>query len=882
MKTDNNTPSRDITHVGTGGIFRRFYNLIFGKNDDPQPNSKRPLFAQLLFTALAFLALNVLTYIFVRSVIYTNLSRNAENVLLIAQTQVENDLNNPRMYLSGFSDIVRTAIMRGSNADTIKESFVNLSNHIISGRQRISGFEGLSGYFGNIPGGPVFIQTFEWELPEDFEPLDRPWYKNAVAAANGEIAETVVYNDIINNKNILIYSLSIHDDDDKLIGVICMRLQLDEIGDRVVNTAVGRGGWGMLISGDLIVLAHINEPFVGIDARDPSFPPSIYVPQMMRGENVSNGKMKDYLGNQSITFFRKLSNGWYLGLVTPEGPYYQSLTTLAYILGVLGVIFAAVLMLILIRIDMAKNKADRESRHKSAFLANMSHEIRTPMNAIIGMTTIGKTADSIERKDYCFNKIEDASNHLLGVINDILDMSKIEANKFELVSEEFNFEKMLQRVVNVVNFRMDEKHHKFTVHIDKKIPKYLIGDDQRIAQVITNLLGNAIKFTPEKGSITLNAKLLEEEDGQYTIQFSVIDTGIGLNEEQKKRIFISFEQAESTTTRKYGGTGLGLAISKSIVELMDGNIWVESEPNKGSSFIFTIRAKRSSRIHEGLLDSDVNLSSIRIMAVDDDKDILDYFNEIADGFGVACCDTAISGEEALGLVARNGDYHIYFVDWKMPVMDGVQLASELKKRASAKSVVIMITAAEWTSVETEAKRAGVDKFLSKPLFPSSIMDVIIECISHDRHQMETANKNLKGIFAGRHILLAEDVEINQEIVIALLEPTQIKIDCAINGLEAVRMFKETPDKYDMILMDIQMPEMDGYEATQKIRALDIPQAKTVKIIAMTANVFRDDIEKCQEVGMDSHIGKPLNFDEVVEKLLGFMPHSKEKKGGRQA
>jgi CheY-like chemotaxis protein len=211
----------------------------------------------------------------------------------------------------------------------------------------------------------------------------------------------------------------------------------------------------------------------------------------------------------------------------------------------------------------------------------------------------------------------------------------------------------------------------------------------------------------------------------------------------------------------------------------------------------------------------------------------------------------------------------------MPVMEGIQLASELKKSASAKSVVIMITAAEWTSIETEAKRAGVDKFLSKPLFPSAIMDAIKECVSHDRQQMENAHKNIKGIFAGRKILLAEDVEINQEIVMALLEPSEIEIDCAINGAEAVRIFKETPGKYDMILMDVQMPEMDGYEATQKIRALDVPQAKTVKIIAMTANVFRDDIEKSQEVGMDSHIGKPLNFDEVIEKLLAFMPHSKE-------
>jgi len=864
MKTKDNR-----TYKGVGGILSRILNFIFRQDDESSLGDKRRLFVQLLFTALAFLAMIFFSYTFVRNIIHKNLSQNAENLISLVQIQVENDLNNPKLYLSGFSRTIRTAILRGDDKRRIQEYITDLSGYLRSGDQKLSGFDGLFGYF-YMPEGRTFIEDSSFDFPMDFDPTDRPWYKNTTAN-HGVVAETMSYADIVTGDNTLIYSICMHADDDSLLGIVCMRLQIDRIGDRVVNAAIERGGWGMLISRELIVLAHPNEYFLGIDAREPTFPPHIYVPEMIEENNISEGVMKDYLGNKSIAFFRRLSNGWYLGLVTPEGPYYQSLTTLAYILGIIGAISAAILMSILIRIDTAKNKSDRESRHKSAFLANMSHEIRTPMNAIIGMTTIGKTADNIERKDYCFNKIEDASNHLLGVINDILDMSKIEANKFELVSEEFNFEKMLQRVVNVVNFRVDEKHHRLTVHIDKKIPKFLVGDDQRVAQVITNLLGNAVKFTPEKGSVTLTAKLMEEESEYLTVQFSVIDTGIGLTEEQKARIFMSFEQAESSTTRKYGGTGLGLAISKNIVELMGGTIWVESEPNKGANFSFTMRVKRSSRIHEGLLDSDVNLSNVRIMAVDDDKDILDYFHEIVEGFGVGCCDTATSGEEALGLVVRNGEYHIYFVDWRMPIMDGVQLASEIKKRTSAKSVVIMISAAEWTSVETNAKKAGVDKFLSKPLFPSGIMDVIKDCISVDRQQMETAHHNIKGIFAERHILLVEDVEINQEIVLALLEPTQIKIDCAINGLEAVRMFREAPDKYDMILMDVQMPEMDGYEATRRIRALDAPQAKTVKIIAMTANVFRDDIEKCQEVGMNSHIGKPLNFEEVVEKLLKFMP-----------
>jgi PAS domain S-box-containing protein len=545
-----------------------------------------------------------------------------------------------------------------------------------------------------------------------------------------------------------------------------------------------------------------------------------------------------------------------------------------------------------IKLKEALYKAMEASKAKSEFLSNMSHEMRTPLNAITGMTAIGKNAKDIERKDYALDKIKEASTHLLGVINDVLDMSKIEANMLELSPIEFSFEKMLQKVTAVVNFRVDEKHQKLTVHIDDAIPKTMIADDQRLAQVVTNLLGNAVKFTPEKGSITLDALFMGEENGICTIQISVNDTGIGINSEQQKRLFSSFQQAESSTTRKYGGTGLGLAISKSITEMMGGRIWVESEPEKGSTFKFTFQVKRGTNNKQGLLSSDVNWSNIRIMVVDDDPDILTYFHDITQGFGVSC-ETAISGKDALTLVERNGCYHIYFVDWKMPDMDGIQLAHELKAQASNNSVVIMISAAEWSVIEDEAKKAGVDKFLSKPLFPSSIAEIINECLGAGNRQKEEANTDVTGLFKGHCILLAEDVEINREIVLTLLEPAQLEIDCAENGAEAVRMFSEAPEKYEMIFMDVQMPEMDGYEATRHIRAIEaelskekvvstsfsvdknnngqlFKRQKGVPIIAMTANVFKEDIEKCLEAGMNGHIGKPLDFNEVLEKLSGYL------------
>jgi PAS domain S-box-containing protein len=383
------------------------------------------------------------------------------------------------------------------------------------------------------------------------------------------------------------------------------------------------------------------------------------------------------------------------------------------------------------------------SRAKSAFLANMSHEIRTPLNAITGMTTIGKSAADVERKDYCFTKIEDATSHLLGVINDILDMSKIEANKFELSPVEFNFEKMIQSAVNVVNFRVDEKQQKIMVRIDKDIPKNLITDDQRLIQVITNLLGNAVKFTPEGGSISLDAKFVEEKESICTIEITVSDTGIGISSEQQVNLFNSFQQAESSTARRFGGTGLGLSISKSIVEMMGGKIWIKSDPGTGAAFIFTIQAKKGAAVND-----------------------------------------AINGSPG---------------------------------------------------VRTEEKET-----------------------------------DLTGLFDGRCILLAEDMKINREIVLTLFEPTRLKIECAENGAEAVRKFSAAPGKYDLIFMDIQMPEMDGYEATRCIRALDIPEAKSIPIIAMTANVFREDVEKCLAAGMNNHVGKPLNFNKVLEKIKNYL------------
>ena len=393
----------------------------------------------------------------------------------------------------------------------------------------------------------------------------------------------------------------------------------------------------------------------------------------------------------------------------------------------------------------ALQRAKQASEAKSLFLANMSHEMRTPLNAIIGMIAIADRAVVVEEKNQCLQKVDIASKHLLNVINDVLDMSKIEANRLELSLAEFALSPMIERIVDVFSFSIAQKGQILSVQIDPRIPGFIIGDEKRLGQVITNLLSNAVKFTPESGEILLKVELREEEDDICTLMVSVYDSGIGISEEQQELLFNSFVQADNNISRRFGGTGLGLAIAKNIIELMGGNIWIDSQLGQGACFRFTIKAK---------------CSGIDMMGL---------------------------GEETVASTYRTGN---------------------------------------------------------KP------MDI----------------SDMSGKFAGKCALLVEDVEINQEIVIALLEYTGLEFVCAANGLEAVNAFAEKPDKFDAIMMDIHMPEMDGFEATAKIRALDTPRAESIPIIAMTPNVFSEDIQKCLDAGMNDHIGKPIDVDVVLTKL----------------
>ena len=562
-------------------------------------------------------------------------------------------------------------------------------------------------------------------------------------------------------------------------------------------------------------------------------------------------------------------------------------------------------------LDEARREAEAANLAKSEFLSRMSHEIRTPMNAVLGMINIGLGTQDVEKKDHCFARAESASKHLLGIINDVLDMSKIEADKFELSYSSFDFEKMLKNITNMANVRAEEKKQDLIVNLSYDVPAFIHSDELRLSQVITNLLTNAIKFTPERGTIILSVEKIGEDDADVMLQVGVSDTGIGISEEQQKRLFTSFNQADASIAQTYGGSGLGLAISKRIIELMGGRIWIVSEAGKGSQFIFTLQTKKVEGKTREQLVTKVNQKKMRILAVDDSDETREYLLHIMDALNLRC-DVASDGYQALHMIesAKSDPYNVFFVDWMMPGMDGIELSNKIKKTSGENSVVIMISANDWNAFEEEAKAVGVDLFIPKPLFPSTISNAINICMNAEAAEKEAETAAAEAVetsgaaepaetakaaqaakaadnaeaaggagkkaqktandFSDYTVLIAEDVDINREIMSAVLEDTGIAIDYAENGKDAVCMFSANPRKYNMILMDINMPEMDGYEATRLIRACSLPRADSIPIVAMTANVFREDIEKCLAAGMNDHIGKPIDVVDLFAQLTKYL------------
>lgn len=539
-------------------------------------------------------------------------------------------------------------------------------------------------------------------------------------------------------------------------------------------------------------------------------------------------------------------------------------------------------------LSIAQRNAEAATIAKSQFLATMSHEIRTPMNAIIGLTNLAlKTNLNPKQFDYLV-KIDRSAQLLLGIINDILDFSKIEAGKLGIEQINFDLDQVMGTVSNLISQKAMEKGLEFAIHINKDVPLFLIGDPLRIGQVITNFCSNAVKFT-EKGEVVISVDVARRTKDKIVLEFSVRDTGIGLSVDQQKKMFKSFSQADQSTTRKYGGTGLGLAISKKLVELMNGEIWLNSEPGHGSTFYFTaelgIQKDQKNKEYTPAID----LRGMKVLICDDNATAREILTEALETFSFKV--TAVeSGEAAIGLLMKqkNDPYKLVLMDWKMPVMNGLEASRIIKQDKKIKTpMIIMVSAFGREEIAEQAEKIGVNAFLNKPVTYSMLFDTIMDVFGKDartkRQKLETKSKHQNSLkkIRGANILLTEDNEINQQVATELLEDAGFNVDVANNGQESVDIIKSqsTTCKYQLVLMDLQMPVLDGYEATKIIRTLK--GAEELPIIAMTADAMAGVKEKCLSIGMQDFVNKPIDPDELLGALVkwikpGNKPFAKRK------
>ncbi|CDF25426.1 hypothetical protein HMPREF9467_04857 [ [[Clostridium] clostridioforme 2_1_49FAA] len=521
-------------------------------------------------------------------------------------------------------------------------------------------------------------------------------------------------------------------------------------------------------------------------------------------------------------------------------------------------------------LEKARQAALEANKAKSEFLANMSHDIRTPMNAIVGMTAIAAAhIDDRKQVENCLRKITLSSKHLLGLINDVLDMSKIESGKLTLTTEQISLKEVVEGIVNIMQPQVKTKKQTFDIHVENILTENVWCDGVRLNQVLLNLLSNATKYTPEGGAIHLS--LFEENSPKgeryVRIYIKVKDNGIGMSPDFLKRIYESYSRADGARIHKTEGAGLGMAITKYIVDAMEGTIDIQSEPDKGTEFLLTFDFEKAAA-----MNMDMVLPSWNMLVVDDDELLCRTAMDALKSIGIKA-EWTLSGEKAIELVnehhKRREDYQIILLDWKLPGMNGIQVAKEIRHNLGDEVPILLISAYDWSEFESEAREAGISGFISKPLFKSTLYYALRQYMGIETENGQTLNPNID--LSGRRILIAEDNELNWEVANELLSDLGVELDWAEDGQICLDKFQKSPEGYyDAVFMDIRMPHMTGYEATKMIRGLKHPDALSIPIIAMSADAFSDDIQHCLECGMNAHIAKPIDIMEVSRLLKRFL------------
>jgi signal transduction histidine kinase/CheY-like chemotaxis protein len=842
-------------------------------------------YPQALFVLAAFLLMVLVSYIFVSGILRDRLLANAEDNLFSAEAHIRAALVEPEIALNTSFPIVLNMIKRNASQE---ELLAYLKSTTAWMRQNQRGLMGFQGIYGYIRG--EFLDSLEFSPGEAYVPQTRPWYQTAARSGDAPVAYTAPYHAMKTGETVISAVKNIVDPEGNRYGILVIDMNMDWINEYIKTIRLGSGGYGMVVSQNMVIMTHPDEAALGKQLQELGGAFGDISRRLRVGEELSALQYDDPDGGRTIVFFRRMFNGWHVGLVTPTTAYYRDLYYAAFILSALGLVLMCALTYLLLRISAAKMKADEDSLSKSTFLAKMSHEIRTPMNAIIGMSELVLREDlSPKAREYAGN-IRQAGNNLLSIINDILDFSKIESGKLDIINATYSFASIINDVIAIIKMRLNEKPVSFITMIEGSLPAILTGDEARVRQVLLNLLANAVKYTRE-GSIVLSIHRVNNSDGgeqtkddkaqqKILLAFEVADTGIGIKKEDMEKLFGNFVQFDKKQNRNIEGSGLGLAISRNLCLLMGGDITATSEYGRGSVFTALIPQ---------LVEDDTPFARVEYPET---KAALVYENRPLHGasilytlesLGISCAQAHTRKElmEHLATGARRPVRLFVFAspdlfDEARELLQNRDAPGGGSRSAEAEPALILL------SEYGQAPRRDFPAVFM-PLQPVAVANILNGTQSNSAYQT-LKSPGIRFVAPDARVLIVDDIEINLNVAEGLLSPYKMSIDCATGGLEALQLAKK--NRYDLVLMDHMMPGMDGIETTAAIRAWEEAQKKenpefpgATPIIALTANAISGMREMFLEKGFNDYISKPIEIVKMDELIARWIPAEKRIKTG---
>ncbi|MDR1058664.1 MAG: response regulator [Treponema sp.] len=810
-------------------------------------------YRQLLFVVLAFVLMILVSYIFVSNIMEKQIVVNAREMLANAEYSLTSKLQETEAIINTAAFSLQRLLEQHQGGDAITSYVVEFTWRFGDSSQKTPGFMGIYGYFDGR-----FYDGTGWIAPENYDPLKRSWYTNAIKTTGNAIS--VPYVDPRTGALIISISRALYDPQGNVYGVIAIDVDLSNLARDVRNIQFAEGGYGMLLDMDFTYIAHPDSRHIGKKFQEVSPEHARIVRELEAGATEINARrLVNPNGISVITFFRKLSQGWYIGMAAPVRVYYHDVYTMAFVMTLLGLALMVILGYLLIRLSIAKIQSDEENKSKSSFLARMSHEIRTPMNSILGMSEL------IMRKDIpgdvleYISVIRQAGVSLLAIINDILDFSKIESGRLYIESKRYDLASMINDVINVIHARVMEKQIDFFVDVDPHIPAFPVGDEVRTRQILINLLNNAVKYTP-KGKVAMEIKMERIGVDKLKLILRVSDTGIGIKEEEQKNLFNEFMRLDVNRNQGIEGTGLGLTIANSFCRAMGGGITVSSTYGQGSVFTATII--------QGIVE-DKKLAAVehpeqkRVLIHEERPCYLDTLISAFKNLDVIPVTAANLAAFMKDL--EEGDFDFAFVSSR----HAVESIRVWGKRKAPLDLVIMVDLGE-ASVYRDTGS------IMLPVYSVSLANVLNGIVNTNNSGPAQKNAGIRFSAPDARILIVDDIATNLRVAAELMAPYNMNIDTCQSGAEAVHLAKQ--NRYDLIFMDHMMPEMDGLEATVLIRNLGDPANdayyRSLPIVALTANAISGQREMFLKNGIDDFLAKPIEMQKLNNILEKWLPRNK--------